>query len=131
MAKSIRMSIVLPTSPKEIYEGWLDSKTHAKFTGGSEAKIDARINGKFTAWDGYISGITLEMEPDHRIVQTWRTTDFPADAADSRLEVILEKVDKGTKMTLIHTQFPPDQMEEYRSGWEEFYFQPMRTYFKG
>jgi hypothetical protein len=27
-----------------------------------------RVGGKFTAWDGYIEGITLEMEPDKRIV---------------------------------------------------------------
>ena len=96
---------------------------------GNPAKVKGKVGGKFTAWDGYIFGSTLELEPDQRIVQAWRTSEFPDDAPDSRLEILLEKVTKGTKVTLIHSDMPEDQVDSYRQGWEDFYFKPMEEYF--
>jgi uncharacterized protein YndB with AHSA1/START domain len=111
MTDSLKMSILLPAKPQEVYEGWLNSKTHSIFTGGSSASIDSKLNGKYTAWDGYINGKNLELEPYTLIVQSWRTTDFPTDAPDSRLEVRFEEKSGKTKMTLIHTHLPEDQVE--------------------
>jgi activator of HSP90 ATPase len=92
--------------------------------------VRPRINGKFTAWDGYIQGTTIEMEPNRRIVQRWRTTDFPSNSPDSVVEVVLEEVENGTKVVLIHTEIPEGQGEDYKKGWKEFYFNPMKDYFK-
>ena len=97
---------------------------------GSGAKATARVGGKFTAWDGYIFGRTLELEPDHRILQAWRTSEFPDDAPDSRLEISLEETRSGTKVTITHTEMPPEQTDSYKQGWEDFYFKPMKEYFK-
>ena len=107
---------------------WLNSKGHTAMT-GSAAKVTGKVGGKFTAWDGYIFGKTLELEPDRRIVQAWRTSEIPDDAPDSRLEVLLEKTKAGTKVTLIHTNIPEDQVESYKQGWEDFYFKSMSKYF--
>ena len=96
---------------------------------GNAAKVDGKVGGKFTAWDGYIFGSTLELEPDQRIVQAWRTSEFPEDAPDSRLEILFEEVAEGTKVTLIHSNMPEDQVDSYRQGWEDFYFRPMKEYF--
>ena len=96
---------------------------------GSSAKVNGRTGGKFTAWDGYIFGTTLELTLDQRIVQAWRTSEFPDDAPDSYVEIFLEEVKGGTKITLIHTNMPVDQVDSYRQGWEDFYFKPMREYF--
>lgn len=96
---------------------------------GSPAKVDGRVGGRFSAWDGYISGSTLELEPDRRIVQAWRTSEFPDEAPDSRVEIVLEETAGGTKVTLSHRDMPEDQVDSYRQGWEDFYFQPMRAYF--
>ena len=74
-------------------------------------------------------GKTLELTPDQRIVQTWRTTEFPDEAPDSHLEVLLEELAEGTKVTLSHSDMPEDQVDSYRQGWEDFYFKPMKEYF--
>ncbi len=124
------MTTILAATPQEIYKAWLDSRKHSAMTGGSKAEVDASIGGKYSTWDGYIFGVTLGLEPFKRIRQTWRTTDFPAGAPDSQLEVLLEETKEGTKLTLIHTQLPEDQVDEYRQGWENFYFKPMKVYFK-
>jgi activator of HSP90 ATPase len=96
---------------------------------GSPAKIDPRVGGKFSAWDGYITGTTLELKPHSRIVQAWRTSEFADGDPDSRVEVTLKAVHAGTKVTLTHSIIPEGQAESYESGWEEWYFAPMRDYF--
>jgi activator of HSP90 ATPase len=45
------------------------------------------------------------------------------------VEIILEEVSGGTKVTLIHTKIPDGQGESYKQGWDDFYFTPMRAYF--
>jgi activator of HSP90 ATPase len=129
MSEELELSTVLPASPQRVYEAWLDSKAHADFT-GSSAKIDPQTGGDYSAWDGYIWGKTLYQEPYRLIRQSWRTSDFPEDAPDSVLEVLFEAAGTGTKLTLIHTNIPEGQGEQYRQGWEDFYFVPMKDYFE-
>ncbi|UCE11710.1 MAG: SRPBCC domain-containing protein [Candidatus Thorarchaeota archaeon] len=130
MTERLEISEIFATDPEDIYEAWLDGEKHGKMT-GSNAKIEPSIDGKFTTWDGYISGSTIAMEPGRRILQKWRTTDFPDESPDSTLEIILERVDEGTKITLIHTEIPEGQAADYEEGWKEFYFEPMHRYFIG
>ena len=96
---------------------------------GSPAKVEPRVGGTFTAWDGYITGKTLELKPYSRIVQAWRTSEFADKDPDSRIEVLIEPAEGGSKLTLKHTSIPKGQAESYESGWEESYFAPMREYF--
>jgi activator of HSP90 ATPase len=125
---SLKVSTVLPAAPKEVYAAWMSGKGHGEMT-GSSAKVTARVGGKFSAWDGYIEGRTLELDPGARIVQSWRTSAFSADEPDSRLEVLLAKTKGGTRVTLKHTNIPAGQGAEYRKGWIDFYFKPMKEYF--
>ena len=127
---SLRILAILPTSPERIYAAWLDAREHTEFTGG-KATVEPRVGGKHTAWDDYISGTTIELVPGRRIVQTWRTTEFPDEAPDSRLELLFEPRGGGaeTTLTLIHTEIPAGQGPQYKDGWAEHYFEPMRAYF--
>lgn len=129
MKNGFTLSEVFNAKPSEIYSAWLASDGHSAIT-GSPANVDGKVGGKFSAWDGYIFGSTLELTPDQRIVQAWRTSEFPDDAPDSRIEILLEEVTGGTKVTLTHSDMPEDQVESYRQGWEDFYFKPMREYFR-
>jgi activator of HSP90 ATPase len=129
MAEKLKLSVTLPVKPAKLFHAWLDSKSHGEFTGDA-AKIDPVAGGEFTAWDGYIMGKTLELDPPRRIVQSWRTTEFPEGAPDSRLEVLIEPDGEGSKLTLVHTNIPAGQSEEYKQGWEDYYFAPMKVYYK-
>ncbi len=112
---------------KEIYTAWLNSKRHTKMTGGT-ALISDRIGDSFSAWDGYIKGRNLELEPSKRILQSWRTSQFEEHEEDSQLEILLGEVDGQTELTLIHTNVP-ESGEHYKKGWDSHYFQPMKEYF--
>ncbi len=125
---SIKVSAKLAAGPDKVYRAWLDSDRHSAFTGG-EATVDPRVGGKFTAWDGYIKGTTVVLEPSKRIVQKWRTTEFPEGSPDSNLEVLLEEAEGGSRITLTHTDIPDGQGREYKKGWQDYYFKPMKKYF--
>jgi len=129
MKNRFTLSEFIPARPSEIYEAWLSSEGHAAMT-GSAANVDGKVGGKFSAWDGYIFGTTLELTPNQRIVQAWRTSEFPDAAPDSHVEVLLEETAGGTKVTLIHSDMPEHQVDSYRQGWDDFYFKPMKTYFQ-
>jgi activator of HSP90 ATPase len=118
---------VVPAAPQDVYDAWMSSEAHGEMTGGG-AHIDPRVGGDFTAWDGYITGRTLTLDPGRRIVQSWRTTEFAATDHDSELEVLLEADPAGTKVTLHHSKIP-DGQSGYEQGWIDNYFDPMRDYF--
>jgi activator of HSP90 ATPase len=130
MKTSFKITETFPATAKQLYEGWLDSQMHGEFTGGQAAKIDPREGGKFSVWDGYIFGKTVALEPFHRIVQSWRTTEFPTGAPDSDLEILFDDLKGKAMLTLVHTHLPPEQVEEYRQGWNDYYFKPMKNFFK-
>ena len=116
------------TSAEKIYKTWLDSNGHSLMTGGP-AQISDQLGTPFTAWDGYISGSNLELEPNKRIVQTWRTTEFTPEEEDSKIEILLEEKGGQTKLTLIHTNLPKHG-DQYYKGWQNHYFTPMQAYFQ-
>ena len=100
------VSDIIPASPQQIYDACLDSEGHAQITGGQPANISAKEGTEFSAWNGYIRGRTLKLEPGRRIVQTWRTTKFAPNDPDSQIEVELVPVGGGTKVTVHHTNVP-------------------------
>ena len=128
MAESIELSTTLPATAENVYHAWMDSAKHSDMT-GDKAEIIAETGAAFTAWNGYISGKTIELVPFRRIVQQWRTTEFPEKSEDSILEILLEDVDSGVRLTLIHSEIPDGQSKNYEDGWRKYYFQPMRQYF--
>jgi uncharacterized protein YndB with AHSA1/START domain len=129
MAYDFEVSDLLPAQPDAVYAAWLSSDGHSAMTGAG-AEVDPRVGGEYEAWDGYITGRTLELEPGRRIVQSWRTAEFAATDADSQVEVLLEPVPEGARITLRHTNVPDDQRSYEEGGWQENYFDPMKEYFR-
>ncbi|HEV2104740.1 MAG TPA: SRPBCC family protein, partial [Candidatus Eisenbacteria bacterium] len=126
--ESVRVAAVIPATPERLYAAWLDAREHAAMTGGA-ATVEPRVGGRFTAWDGYITGVTLVLERGRRIVQAWRSTDFPDGHPDSRLEVRFEPAEGGTRVTVLHAEVPEGQGSRYEQGWSDSYLEPMRRYF--
>jgi activator of HSP90 ATPase len=124
----IKQKVVIPASPKEVYEAYVDAKKHGRFT-GSKATGKATIGNKFTAWDGYIFGKNLELEEGKRVVQEWTTTDWPKGYQPSKLELNFRKVPEGTEILMVHSNVPIEQADEIAEGWVEFYWNPLKEYF--
>lgn len=128
MKNEFTLVVTISSKAEKFYEAYLSSEGHTALT-GSPARVDGTVDGDFTAWDGYIQGMFLELEKNKRIVQAWRTAEFPEEAEDSIVEILLEEDHGKTKLTLKHTNIPKGQMDNYKTGWEDFYFKPMKEYF--
>jgi activator of HSP90 ATPase len=128
MPFAFTLTETIPASPRQIYDAWLDSDGHTAMT-GSPAQAAPLEGAAFTAWDDYISGRNLALQPDRRIVQSWRTTRFTPADADSQIEVLLEQVAGGSRLTLHHTNVPDGHTGYQDGGWQDHYFEPMKRYF--
>ena len=131
MSDSFELSTFFPgVTAERLYRAWLDSAEHTAMT-GNPAQVEPRVGGRYTAWEEYITGATLELQPFRLIVQSWRTTEFLEDAPDSHLEVWLEEKDGGVQLRLVHTEIPDGEGADYQRGWKDYYFKPMQAYFCG
>jgi activator of HSP90 ATPase len=122
--KTLKQSVTIKATPHEVYEALMDEKIHAEFTSGT-ATISRKLGGKFSTFDGYASGINVELEQDKKIVQTWRAEDWP-EGHYSRATFSLSKVDGGTKLTFTQTDIPADQYDDIAQGWKDYYWAPMK-----
>ncbi|MDH6236332.1 SRPBCC domain-containing protein [Cryobacterium sp. CG_9.6] len=128
MTYDFQVTTVVAARAELVYETWISSAGHTAMT-GADANIDASVGGRYDACDGYITGHTVALDPGHRIRQSWRTTDFSDDDLDSEIDVLLEAVDGGTRVTIAHSFVPAGQRHYEEGGWEDSYFEPMRAYF--
>jgi activator of HSP90 ATPase len=124
MSKTIRQRITFKATPHEVYEALMDSRKHAQFSGAS-AEINRQVGEAFNAYDGYISGLNLELVPDAKIVQNWHASDWP-DGFMSRVTFKLTPVNHGTRLDFTHSGVPDEEYESLKQGWIDNYWKPMR-----
>lgn len=125
-----KVSVKLNCSAKEVFIGWLNSETHALFTGGQKAEASQVEGGSLTAWNGYISGHNIELFPYKKIVQSWRTTEFSAQDPDSQVEITFSQKEDHTLVSISHSNLPDGSGEIYKKGWKSFYFSHMKKHFE-
>jgi activator of HSP90 ATPase len=124
VTKTIRQTVTLKASPHSVYEALMDSRKHAKFTGG-KASISQMVGGKFSTYDGYASGVNQELVADKKIVQTWRAGDWP-DGHYSKVTFSLSAVEGGTRLTFTQSGVPEEQYEDVSQGWKDYYWTPIK-----
>ncbi len=127
---TIEQTQFVSAKPVEVYDALVNPKKHGEFT-GAKATGEAVAGGEFTAYDGYISGTYVELVRARKIVQDWRTSEWPEGYPPSRLEFQFAPKDDGTEVTMTHSQVPAAQADAYRQGWVDYYWKPLEEYFSG
>jgi len=123
---TIRQTIRFHATPRSLYAAFTESRRHAAFT-RSPARIQARVGGKFSAYDGYAEGRMLVLGPAKEIALSWRASDWP-EGVESTIRITLKPAGKGTVLTFVQEGVPRDQVADIREGWREFYWEPLRKY---
>jgi uncharacterized protein YndB with AHSA1/START domain len=126
--KTIRQTVILPGTPREVYDALMTTRGHRGFT-GADARISSKVGGRFTAWGGYIHGTNLKLVPGKTIVQSWRPTDetWPKTYY-STVRFDLTKVANGSRLKFTHSGVPEDHVGHLSQGWKDSYWKPLRAY---
>lgn len=119
--------IFFSVSPQKAYDALMNSKSHSEIT-GAKAHIENKTGGAFSVWDGYATGKNIQLIPGKKIVQEWRASDWPTgETSQVTFEFSPDK--KGTKLHFIHENVPADFEADIKTGWNDYYWKPMRAYF--
>lgn len=127
--RTIKQKAFLPVTAVEIYDALLNEEKHSAFT-GAKATCDRRVGGRFTAWDGYISGKNIRLDNGRRIVQEWKTTEWPEGYPPSLIEFTFTPKGRGTEVKLTQKNVPASQAKNYERGWTDYYWIPLKKYFQ-
>jgi len=119
--------VTLPARPAAVYAALMNSKKHAAFTGAA-AEIDPRIGGTVSCYGGYIRGVTVDLVPAKRIVQAWRSRDWPRGFY-SVVTFALTPAGRGrTKLRFTHLGVPSSDFKDKSGGWKSHYWEPLKRY---
>jgi activator of HSP90 ATPase len=134
-AESIHQEAVFKAGRKRVYDVLTDAKQFDKVIqlsgvmqsmhlGDKPAEISREVGGAFTLFGGYITGRHIELVPNERIVQAWRTGRWdPGIYSIAKFELVEQG--SGTKIVFDHTGFPKGEAETLASGWKAHYWEPL------
>jgi activator of HSP90 ATPase len=134
-AEAIHQEAVFKASRKRVYDALTDAKQFDKVIQLSgvmqsmhlpdkPAEISREVGGAFTLFGGYITGRHVELVPNERIVQAWRTGGWaPGVYSIAKFELVEQG--SGTKIVFDHTGFPKGEAEVLASGWKAHYWEPI------
>jgi activator of HSP90 ATPase len=133
---AIHQEVIFKASPRRVYAALTDAKqfdkvVHLSKAGmslGKEATlISAEAGGTFSLFGGYISGRHIELVPDERIVQAWRTGSWKPGSF-SIVKFVLTAQESETKLVFDHTGFPTEEAQSLAAGWKANYWTPLQKY---
>ena len=114
-------------SPARLYEALLDEKRFAAWTGGQATSIDRAPGGALSLFGARIKGRNVELVPNARIVQAWRSEGWDAGVY-SIVRFELTAQGTGTKLVFDHTGFPKGQADHLVAGWKLNYWDLLTKY---
>lgn len=134
-AEAIHQEPIFTASRKRIYEALTDSKQfdriielsgamQAMHLPDKPAEISREAGGAFKLFGGYITGRQVDLVPNERIVQAWRTGSWaPGVYSIAKFELVEQG--SGTRIAFDHTGFPQGDAEVLASGWKAHYWEPL------
>src|SRR5690349_1370205 len=131
MSKTIVQKVVFKnTTPKALYELYMDAKKHSLVTGGP-ALISTKEGSKYSVHGGYIKGKNLHLVKNKTIVQTWRAKDWDKSDMDSTFIIHLEQNGKDTVLHAVHANVPDKSAAGIDKGWFDHYWNPWKQHLAG
>ena len=125
--RNIHHIVIFEAEPRRVFDALMDSAKHAKFTQNA-ATIHSKEGGSFTCYGGYIKGITLELEPNKRIVQAWRSRNWPKNTYSIVTFNLRRKSAGKTELEFSQIGIPADDYADKNKGWRTHYWQPLRAF---
>ena len=129
-AEAIHQEVSFKAAPSRIYEALLDATQFAQVTGGQATILDRAEGGSFSLFGARIKGRNIELLPNQRIVQAWRSEGW-SRGVYSIVRFELQVEETGTRLVFDHTGFPVGQAEHLAQGWKTNYWDPLTRFVAG
>lgn len=113
--------------PSDIYEALMDPRRVEAYT-QSSAQIESKEGGKFALFGGNVTGEFVQLVPNERIVQKWRTSTWP-EGHYSTVTIELSEGRKGCDMKLTQVGVPEAEAERTQQAWRENIFERLKRMF--
>ena len=137
-AASIHQEATFKASPARVYAALTEAKEFDKVFALSDAsktmkladnpsQISKEPGGAFALFGGYITGRQLELVPNTRLVQAWRSASWKPGAY-SIATWTFAPAGKGTTLALEHGGFPSGEAPSLAEGWHKNYLTPLMKY---
>jgi activator of HSP90 ATPase len=124
---SISLSYTFQASVQDIWDMFVNQQKMQHFT-QSKVMADAKEGGFFQLYDGVITGCYTELKPNTEMKFAWRLKDWK-EGHNSIVTVKFVKSSSGTKLDLVQTNVPADELERTKIGWGKYYFERWRGIF--
>jgi len=124
----IHQEVTINAAPDAVYEILTRAERFAQMTGGREAHIDAEAGGAVSLFGGAISARNIELVRDARVVQAWRSNDWP-EGVYSIVKFELADAGGKTRLTFDQAGHPDAATEMLEGGWHQMYWEPMNALF--
>jgi activator of HSP90 ATPase len=125
MCKTIKHKVIFRAAPKEVYRLLTDPKSLRAIT-KEPASNALSVGGRFSLFDGRISGINVDLVPGIRIVQAWRDRRFP-EGIFSMATFNLDPHGMGaTALTLTHRGVPKTLIPAIETEWKRYFWDPIK-----
>jgi activator of HSP90 ATPase len=122
----IHQEVTFQASPAVLYEALMDAKQFTAIS-GAPADISREVGGPWSAFGGLILGRNVEVVANERIVQAWRSKDWP-EGTYSIVRFELRAEGLGTRLILDHVGFPDGKAKLLAEGWQKHYWEPLQKY---
>ncbi|OAL34293.1 hypothetical protein AYO20_06346 [Fonsecaea nubica] len=119
------------TTAEEMYQTFTDPQRLAAFTRAPPRLFEgAKVGGKFSIFDGNVTGEFVELQPPKKLIQKWRLAQWP-EGHMSTQEIFFDQndVDRVTNMRVTWTGVPVGQEEVVQRNWEGYYVRSIKQTF--
>lgn len=129
MCKTIKQKVVFKTSPQFVYKMLASSESQTQWS-GKKAKISKKTGGVFSLYNGDFTGLNVELVPGKRIVQAWRSKEFPEGIFSMVTFNLVSRKATSTELILTHRGVPKELIPGIEEVWRKLYWDKMRKALK-
>ena len=116
------------SSPIKVFRALTDSNEINKW-GGGPSRVQARVHGDYSLWDGDIYGSIREINEPSCLIHTFREKTWESSYIESIVTWHIDTVDKATILSLEHRDIPTRKLREtFAEGWNEYFLGPLKAY---
>jgi activator of HSP90 ATPase len=109
---------------EKVWESLVDPKIINAWGGGS-AEMSDKVNEEFKLWGGDIYGKNTQVIKNKKLAQDWYGGIWDKL---SKLIITLTEKGKETLLELSQENIPDNEVKDIDSGWDDYYFGPMKEY---